>query len=267
MTRWILIIFVQILYAGVKAQDHASSTQVFIIGTIHTGNTYFDDEELVDIFKRFEPDVILWEQSDEFKIMPGLELAKIFQFISPSIEQLAIQKYVRSNKECRILPYDTGFNREKYLLNTMRFGAEIETELYRKMVKGGMSENDSLEYRKYLLVDSVFFDVIMDTTLERINRKDIMHVSGFLKELDGSVILGLVNRYIEERYLQDWYRDDLVFWKSRNEFMCKRLMEHIEANRGKKIIVLCGLLHKYYINNYLSGLPGSSDIRIHTTSD
>jgi hypothetical protein len=242
-------------------------THVFIIGTIHTGNAFFDDEELVNIFKRLEPDIILWEQSDDFKVMRGLELATKLQIISPSIEQLAIQKYIKYNKACRVLPYDTGFNRDKYLLNTTRFSTEIQQELYHKMVKGDMNEKDSLEYRKYLLVDSIFFDVIMDTTLERINRKDIMQVSGFLKELDGSIILGLVDRYVEERYLKDWYKDDLLFWKNRNEYMCSRLTDHLTANKGKKIIVLCGLLHKYFINNYISRLPATSDISIQITSD
>jgi pheromone shutdown protein TraB len=107
----------------------------------------------------------------------------------------------------------------------------------------------------------------MDTTLERINRKDIMKVSGFLKELDGSKMLDIVNRYMDDRYLRDWYKDDLVFWEKRNEFMCKRLMDHLDQNKGKKIIVLCGLHHKYYINNYLSHHPQSSQIRIQTTSD
>ncbi|HLO79373.1 MAG TPA: hypothetical protein VK166_00355 [Chitinophagaceae bacterium] len=267
MNRIRLILYLLFLHACVIAQDHVPVTHVFIIGTIHTGNAYFDDEELVNIFKRLEPDIILWEQSDEFRIMRGLELASTLQIISPSIEQLAIQKYIKYNKVCRVLPYDTGFNREKYLSNELRFSSEIEQELHRKMINGSMTETDSLEYQKYLLVDSVFFDVIMDTTLERINRKDIMQVTGFLKELDGSIVLGLVNRYVDERYLQDWYKDDLVFWKKRNEFMCKRLMEHLAANKGKKIIVLCGLLHKYYINNYLSRLPATSDTRIQTTSD
>lgn len=81
-----------------------------IIGTIHSGNSYFNHKTLFNYLEKNNPDVILQEQVTSFKRVFGLRTAKFLRIWKPSIEQLALQKYSTHYKNVEILGFDTAFD-------------------------------------------------------------------------------------------------------------------------------------------------------------
>ena len=62
------------------------------------------------------------------------------------------------------------------------------------------------------------------------------------------------------------YRDGFQlacdFWDLRNQTMAKNIMTISEQNKGKKIVVLCGFMHRYYILSELKKLTKGKKIII-----
>jgi len=237
-----------LILSTTSAQNKTSNTRLTIIGTIHTGNKHFDHKTLFKILKEINPDVILQEQSIEYNRVFGLLTGNFLKIWSPSIEDLAVQKYTRFNKKCKVLPYDIFINdRLKYKSEININKDKIFEGLKIKHSENFITGNDILEFANYASIRTDYYNKIWDTTLERINRKDITEMTRIIYNLEKSFIQKLAIKYVTDTTLVNWFTDYINFWNKRNTYMSKKILSYAELYRGKNIVVLTGLDHKYYL--------------------
>jgi hypothetical protein len=55
--------------------------------------------------------------------------------------------------------------------------------------------------------------------------------------------------------LKPYYDKKKNFWRERNEKMASNIIEYIQEYPGKRIVVLTGLFHKYYLMDLLFQVP------------
>jgi hypothetical protein len=232
------------------AQD--STGTLIIIGTKHYGNRHFNYQTLTDILQKIAPDVILWEYNKPFKKVFGLKTGHKLGIIRGSIEQLALQKYTRNNKKCIVLPFDTGFNRKQYINARNYNDKKLYDGLESQFAKGAMSRVDSVIYLRYSSASDFVYSKMLDTTLERINSPDVIDSCRSLHQYDRSTRLELVRKYLQDSALFNWIAAENEFWDSRNQFMGRQILHYMTEHRGKKIVILTGLLHKYYLLDTLA---------------
>lgn len=230
------------------SQIQAPKTELFIIGTIHNGNKHFNHKTLYKVIKKYNPDIILWEQSTGFKRVFGLRTATFLKIWKPGIEQLSLQKYSRINKNVNILPFDTSIDSRKKYYHQMY---KTEEAFFYRLNNSNMSPSDSIVYTDYANKRNNFFEFIADTSLPRINKADIIGISADLYRLEEKFILPLGKKYITDSLVIKQFEDELKFWIARNDYMVKQIIKYTEQFPGKRIIILTGLNHKYYLHEKL----------------
>jgi hypothetical protein len=237
-----------LLITAAKGQNQLDTTRLTIIGTIHNGNKHFGHRILLQLLKDIKPDIILSEQDNEYKRVFGLLTANFLKIWHPSIEQLALQRYTRGDKKCKVLPFDIFIDdRKKYLADKKINAAKISEALITKLSGNFMSRNDSTAYTKYMRIRNSYYNKIMDTTLERINRKDIIDVTRMIFNLDKDLIMNLANKYLTDTSLVHWLNYEIDFWDQRNDYMVKQILNYTDLYKGQRIVVLTGLNHKYFL--------------------
>ncbi len=258
----ILLLLSFVIAGSSNGQPQPLPSQLTIIGTIHTGNKYFNHKKLLAVLKEIKPDIILWEQSFEFKKVFGLLTANALNIWKPGIEQLSLQKYSRLNKKCKILPYDTAFfNKREYVSTITKNEIKLFEALNKKLYNNTMKADDSLAYIKFMTLRNNYYLKMIDTTLERINKKDMMAVTREIYDLDKKLIKNLVQKYVTDSSLINWYASERAFWTHRNNYMVKQIINYTTLYQSKKIVVLTGLDHKYYLlDKILESQNGKIDI-------
>lgn len=234
--------------------QNATST-LKIIGTMHKGNSHFNEMELIDAINAYQPDIILWEQAEGYKPVPGLGIAMGLGIANPGIEQKALQKILRKQKNLVVLGFDTSFERRDFIDHMVFISAEVEFQLGQAYQQGKMNEAEARNYRRATLVDSAFFAFVMDTTLERINQKDIVTISRQRHKDEAQIILPLAKAYVDSTTARE-FEEIVLFWEQRNAYMCQKIKEHHQTYPGKRFLVLTGLDHKYYLTDCLNNYPG-----------
>ncbi|MFN9783955.1 MAG: hypothetical protein ACK54A_12040 [Sphingobacteriales bacterium] len=232
-----------------------AASRLKIIGTVHIGNSHFDEEQLIDAINTYQPDIILWEQAEGYKPFPGLGIAIGLGIANPSIEQKALQKILRKQKDLLILGFDTSFERKDYINNIIATSTEVESQLQLAYQKGKMNLTEARNYRRVTIIDSAFYAFILDTTLERINQKDIVDVSRQRHVDETNILLPLAKKYVDSTTAKA-FEEMMRFWEKRNAYMCVKIKEHQRSYPGKKILVLTGLDHKYYLSDCLTNYSG-----------
>ena len=74
------------------------------------------------------------------------------------------------------------------------------------------------------------------------------------------MILPLGKKYISDSLLVNNFSNEVQFWNDRNDHMVNQILNYSKQFAGKKIIILTGLSHKYYLQDKLSDLK-KSDLR------
>jgi len=61
----------------------------------------------------------------------------------------------------------------------------------------------------------------------------------------------LTNKYNELQPYSNWFNAAIDYWELRNKKMCQNIARALNDNNGKTIIILTGLMHKYYLTDFL----------------
>lgn len=242
----IMFLFVQTTVSF--AQTNQPVTEVIIIGTIHSGNDSFNHKTLYQQLVRLQPDIILEEYDKPYKRVFGLQPATFLKIAKPPIEQLALQKYSRKYKQVNILPYDTAFlSRRQYVKNLTKTTEAI----YNGLNMAVMSDDDSLQFAEYATRHNDFYTFLETASLYRINQPDVSNNIEHLADMQLQVLLPLAKKYIADSTLVNNYAADLLFWNNRNDYMAQQIKHYIQLYPGRKLVVLTGLKHKYFLQKKL----------------
>lgn len=233
---------------GLLSQDTGTPAEIIIIGTIHTGNKKFNHKTLYKTLKEVKPDIILREQDKPYRRVFGLSLAHFLKIKKASIEKLSVQQYARQNKNCVILPYDTTIpNRRGYIKKWIA----INNRFFRQLDTVSMSASDSTLYNSFKKINKAYYATVVRSTLAEINHAAFMDRTHHLYEVEKKQVLEMGKVYITDTAAVQDFEKIVLFWEKRNNYMAAQVVKIAKENPGKKILVLCGLNHKYYLTQSL----------------
>ena len=235
-------------------QTDTSKTEIIIIGTIHSGNKYLNDKTLYKLLKSLNPDIILDEYSEKYKLVFGLQTATFLKIAKPGIEQSALQRIARRHKKIVILPYDTAFARKQYIKESIKF----ESLLYDSLSTIKKEHLDSMKYGAYTAKRDNYHELFQTQDLQKLNEAKVYTLGGELYKADKELILPLIKKYIKDSSIARKFEADLKFWNDRNNFMVRQIEKISTLNPGKRIVVLTGLNHKYFLTEKLTGNYGNN---------
>ena len=222
-------------------------TEVVVIGTVHNDTAYFKAETLADILKKVTPDLILLEFDSSF-FDSSFALLDKYQAISLESRTATILQRV---SKIKVRPYDIeGRNKFYAEHNYFKLEGELNRELSRLYGNNGLSVEAKLLFETLLSLSAirdsfgaerpeVINSSACDTALEKKQYysfkgiRRIIELTPALKEFDAFGSLA----------------DD--FWARRNEEMTKNIIRHSKEFQGKRIVVLCGYEHRYYLRKRL----------------
>lgn len=251
---YILTSFI-ILLSPALAQDN-----LVILGTIHRGNPNLDQKDLLKRLEEEKPDIILWEQDKPFKPVFGLLTANWLRIWHPDIEQMALQRYCRAHPSVPILPYDTSFaDKHAYRKEYQRKNDSIVTVLQ----LAGLQGEDSSMLHRWLDGYHIYDSLASTGTLDEVNQQRIYGMARELYHMEELHIFALAERYLNDQALLEWYRKDLGFWHLRNRYMARQIQSVVQHHPGKKVLVLTGLSHKYYLVDELTEASILPDVSKH----
>lgn len=255
MRIFLTFIFVVSRLTLIFGQSKFNETELIIIGTKHDGNKTFNHRTLYKTLVKIHPDIILWEQSIKFKRVFGLRTANFLKIWKPGIEQLALQKYSRFNKKIQILPFDTTINSRKDYLKKL---VVEKDSFYERLYNAKKSISDSISYADFAYKYNSYYSIIDTSTLGRINQGDIIHQSQDLYHLEEEVILPLGRKYISDSLIVNKFANEIQYWNYRNEHMVNQIINYSKQFLGKRIVILTGLNHKYYLQDKLGNQKGNN---------
>jgi hypothetical protein len=238
----VLLLFV-FNYVALYAQPVSTAPEILILGTVHKNNKKITHHTLFDILNKYQPDLILKETENDYEYVFGLFTAYRLKIASPSMEQLALQKYKRHNKTVPVLGFDiTITSRKNYLKNLIKLYDRFHEALY----TAKKNPSDSMLYSNYTKLSNEYYNQYMFETISFINQDSVFSKARLVHQMEDDIVK-LGSNYISDKKLVDTYKADNDFWITRNEYMGNKIVEITKQRNPKRIVVITGLSHKYYL--------------------
>lgn len=238
----VLLLFV-LNYEALYAQPVSTAPEILILGTVHNGNKKITHHTLFDILNKYQPDLILKETENDYEYVFGLFTAYRLKIASPSMEQLALQKFKRHNKTLPVLGFDITIKpRKNYIKNLIKLYDQFHEALY----AAKKNPNDSMLYSNYTKLSNEYYNQYMFETISFINQDSVFSKARLVHQMEDD-ITKLGSNYISDKKLVDAYKADNDFWITRNEYMGNKIVEITKQRNPKRIVVITGLSHKYYL--------------------
>jgi len=236
------------------SQSTQEGTELLVIGVVHSRNRNVNHHTMREVLDRYRPDLILWEQVEPFKPVFGLFAAHALRIARPPVEQLALQRFHKKNRTIPILGFDTLLpsRREWIRKHYARF-----YQFHDALDGAGMGGPDSAAYDLYASITNAFHDGYLSGTLAEMNRPECYRQEFLLDSLeDGNIRLG--ERHLPDSSLVSGYRVFVKADQARDAFMVRRILQLCTGEQWRRVVVLTGLAHKYYLMDELGHRAGAS---------
>lgn len=266
-------LFSQLFFISSKCQK-LLVTEVVIIGTKHTPNPSYNSDSLMKAVLNLKPDVILIEydstsfafRTGEFKPLPGwsifLRKVGVRSKLGPDDEMF--QRFHRQFPQVVFKPFDVAFNgaeRDRYIDNLFQLEDEFFPALEEAFDKKEMSEYRAKEHlnRRYLIS---FFSERLNGPLQGFNDDSITVVARQGEELEKLHFIAVVDSVPSLQRFTSRIYDRIQMAEHRNKIMVQQILRFVNEYRGKRIVVITGVLHRYYQLDNLASKREQFNFRI-----
>jgi len=267
MKAYVLTLLILISFSSCKTEKKIESeTEIIVIGTQHKPVPNFNPEILFKILEEVRPDLILLEL-DSLKFTADFKLKEVKEN-----ELLASEKYRLKYPTTELRPFEFEGRNQYRIDKGMRPTDGLTLKLVDSLYKVDMltaseakifkAYQDALKPLKVIAVNSpkAWNNSKGDSLCE--NRQ--FHQYQMIPKITNSRE-EFANRFVtkpngEKISYRNGYQLWANFWDLRNQTMSKNIMTISEKNKGKRIVVLCGFMHRYYILSELKRLTKGKNI-------
>lgn len=238
-----------------------AKTEIYIIGNIHDSVPNYTPQILFNIIDKIKPDIILHEVDSE-----GM---KDYQSTSSNLkgnEIRASNLYLKQNPTTLRFPFDfegrNQYRKDRGMVPTDNLTFRLIDSLY-KDGKLTTQEADiyqtynnlTAELLKYAALSAKDFNNPKTDSLAKKRQhyqyQEILQITDARPEFVKNSIIKPNGEKISYR---DGFKLMSAFWDLRNQTMAKNIYQIAQQHPNKKIVVLSGFLHRYYLINELSRL-------------
>ncbi|WP_035097087.1 hypothetical protein [Aquimarina megaterium] len=264
MNKTILILLTLITILSCEKEK---TTEIILIGTLHNPEPNFNSEILFDILEDIKPDLILLEGDSSF-FTTDFRLKKALN----SNETIASTKYAEKYPMTKLRPY--GF--EGRIQHRINIGSRptdgLTTKLLDSLNKANLlSASEANIFNKWqALIEPL--KVLASKSPENFNNPTTDSICAERQYYQYKMLTKITNTRDEfaNRFhtkpngqkisYRDGYQLADEFWDLRNQTMAKNIMRMAELNKGKRIIVTNGFMHRYYLIKELKRLTKGKNI-------
>lgn len=249
-----IVLMIFLLVSDLICQTQAQKTELIIIGNVHAPMPNYNSDSLLAILERLDPDIILHEIDSA-----SFTADNKFKHASTENEQNATKKYIEKHPSVKIGPFEFEGRNEYRRHMGIKQSDEPTWKLLDSMYRSGMLKEDEANIVReyYRLTDSL--TAIAHKTSYYFNNSYSDSISKLRQYYQHYKILEVVNhrdefnqRFVETTTgkkitLREGYSRQCAFWDLRNQTMAKNILRVVDENPKKRIIVLTGFFHRYYL--------------------
>lgn len=248
-----------VLYSIAVAQPHS----VTIIGNVHYPSKQFNADTLEAVLETIKPDIILLEL-DSSLFNKTFDDKYRLKYASRENEPVAVARYIQMHPATIAAPFDFEnrdvYRKEKGIKQAQNKIEKLLDSLYNNK---RLSKDQSKTVEEYYALTQTL-NAYAEKPVAEFNSLYIDSIAKLRQYYQHHKIRQVITRRKEfaTRFVTtpsgtaiswaDAYNNLSYFWDLRNQTMAANIIRMVNAYPGKKIVVLTGFFHRYYLKSEIN---------------
>ena len=233
---------------------HEQATEIIVIGTQHKAVPNFDENTLFNMLERVQPDLILNERDTA-----NFTVDFSYKETPNSNESIASSRYIEKYPNTMLRPYEFEGRNQYRIDQGMRPTESYTQELLDSLYESGfLTQEEAAIVKEYHRSIEPLF-VLAEGDPKGWNNQKADSLCAYRQYYQYQMLTKITNDRPEfaNRFhikpdgepisYREGYQRYADFWDLRNQTMAKNIMHMAEKTDAKRIVVLCGFMHRYYI--------------------
>lgn len=256
--NYFLALFTILISCSASKNHSKSNTKISILGSVHFPTKNINADSLYNVLNKFEPDIILTEIGKENmyedftfkKLYNENEIVAVvrYKMNHPKAQLRPIDLFERNNKRKEIGLFSEAsavfqtlnkLNRDKSFTNKEQIIWNKFSDYWQK--------SDEIAKDKLIVINSDESDRIVDSLIQYqyFKIREIININTLFDE---KKLLNAKNDSVSQR---DYFTIWSDFEMNRNKAIAENVLKCIKKNPHKRIIILIGFKHRFFIRKYL----------------
>jgi hypothetical protein len=228
-------------------------TEVYVLGSVHIETDKIKRDDLYHYLDSISPTVILYE-SDTKSVQRMLNRTDFFRQLMSTfkkgnkVESFVSLKYIEYHPECEIFSYEweerDSYHRKHDILSKSSEMLNAVIRLHREHV---LTSDQSATVEEFLALNTEISNIGRNANIHDINNATTDSILRNRQLYVYDHIPKIVKERKELKAYQDFVPRHMEYWDIRNRAMAQNIINQIKRNPNKKIVVLNGYYHRYYL--------------------
>lgn len=244
----------------------AQKTEIIVIGNIHQAVPNYNSDTIISMIKHIQPDYLLHELDTSF-----FNQDFTFKAVPLENEGIASVKYIHENPKTKMRPFDFEGRNEYRKIHGFNPTEGLAIKLLDSLYKyDQLNSSQSKIYKRYVdLLEPLklaasknplsFNNIKNDEICKERQYYQYTMLLQLMDEIPAFKTHYVIKKNGEKISYYEGFKLASEFWDTRNQTMARNILKIAYQNPGKRIVVLTGFMHRYYIISELQKL--TKDIR------
>lgn len=236
----------------------AGSTEIVVLGTVHFPTPAFTADSLYDALETLRPDLILFE-IDSTRLAevrrpptPMQHLGRALGWAAAPNEATAVAKYQQRHPAALVRPYEWGrrdqFHRQHSILSTPGL---IFSKLKELRDAGQLTPRQRQVLATYDSLSACLNALGSTQPLAALNSVAADSLAQRRQNSQYHQLKTIVDENAALGGFRAFYQVNERYWDIRNRAMARNIARYAALYPGRRLVVLCGFNHRYYLRREL----------------
>ncbi|OIQ36867.1 MAG: hypothetical protein BM563_09900 [Bacteroidetes bacterium MedPE-SWsnd-G1] len=246
----------------VQAQKHSikNRTEVYVVGSMHFETNNFKRDDLYAYINKISPSIILYE-SDKQTVIRMVNRTDFFnQFMNAfqngkRVENFVTLRYLKNHPKAKVLGYEwEERDRFHFTHNYRKNMGKLIGMAHKLNREKALSNEESDAMNDYFTIYKKYINLGNSKTLYDFNNP----IADSIIKIRQKFVYDKIPQILKSKELSDELREFLPvhmnYWDTRNMAMVNNILNQIKNNPNKRIVILTGYSHRYYLIDELNKL-------------
>lgn len=253
---------------NVKKDTANTGTKVYVLGSMHFETNNFKRDDLYAYLSKVSPSIILYE-GDEQTVDRMVNRTDFFNQLMSSfkkenkVESFVSLKYLKLHPESKVLGYEWEDRDQFHFKHNYKKNMNKLIGMAFKLNKNNkLSSEESKVMNEFSAINRKYYNLGNSKTLYDFNNR----IADSIIRIRQAYVYNKIPEIIKTKQLSDNLKEfvpiHMNYWDTRNMEMVKNIIKQIKNNPNKRIVVLTGYSHRYYLIDELKKLEEELDFSV-----
>ena len=245
-----------------------NGTEIYVVGSMHFETNNFKRDDLYAYINKVSPSIILYE-SDEQTVNRMVNRTDFLNQLMSSfkkgnkVESFVALRYVNHRPESKVLGYEWEERDRFHFKHNYRKNMSKLLGTAIKLNKENLLSNEESEImNEFFTVNKKYNNLGNSKTVYDINNPISDSIIKMRQEYVYDKIPQILNSKELSEDLKTFLPVHMNYWDTRNKAMVHNIVNQIKNNPNKRIVVLTGYSHRYYLVDELQKLEEEYDFSV-----